>query len=295
MNLKSRLFFKETKLKKFSARLVCTLFLIFFSCPAFAGQKNSLTAIIGAIDIEIKLLQSKLTNSRQTNIEGINFIQGKLQNRNVVIAASGAGKVNAAATTALLIERYKPSEVIFTGIAGGIDPNLKPGDIVIAQKTAQHDYGLLTPKGLQNHGTGNPVTGQRNPIFYLADVNLLNLARQAALQVKLEKIKTADGLRLPKIKTGVVVTGDMFIASSAKCIELREKFGADAVEMEGAAVAQICWQQNVPCIVIRSMSDNANENAITDINQFYKTAADNSAALVEEILRILAAERIKNR
>ncbi len=273
-------------MKIFSNCALCLFFLISLSGPAFASEQNSLTAIIGALDEEVSLLQSKLSSRSEKNIEGIKFVKGKLQNKNIVIVRTGEGKVNAAVATALLIEHYKPAQVIFTGIAGAIDPNLMPGDIVIAEKTVQHDYGLLTSQGMQNKGTVNPIKGVRNPVFFPASKELLDLAQKAAKQVKLKKIEHRKEQRIPKIETGIVVTGDIFVASSAKCAELRQKLGADAVEMEGAAVAQICYQQNTPCIIIRSMSDNADENAVKDVNQFYKTAANNSAALVEEILSI---------
>ncbi len=273
-------------MKKISTCVLCLFFLISFFSSVFAAEKNSLIAVIGSMDEEVSLMRNKLSDKTEENIQGIKFIKGRLQNRELVIASTGEGKVNAAVATALLIEHYKPAEVIFTGIAGAIDPNLKPGDIVIAEKTAQHDYGLLTSKGMQNKGTVNPIKGSRNPVFFPASKELLDLAQKAAKQVKLKKIEHRKEQRIPKIETGIVVTGDIFVASSAKCAELRQKLGADAVEMEGAAVAQICYHHNTPCIIIRSMSDNADENAVKDVDMFYKTAANNSAALVEEILRI---------
>ncbi len=96
--------------------------------------------------------------------------------------------------------------------------------------------------------------------------------------------------RAPKIVKGVVVTGDAFIASTDKCVELRKKLGADAVEMEGAAVAQICYQRRIGYLVIRSISDKADEGAVLDKQMFYIMAAKNSAGLVAEIVRLLGTE-----
>ncbi|MHC4495383.1 MAG: 5'-methylthioadenosine/S-adenosylhomocysteine nucleosidase, partial [Planctomycetota bacterium] len=98
------------------------------------------------------------------------------------------------------------------------------------------------------------------------------------------------GRRDPKIIKGVVVTGDAFIASADKCAELRKRLEADAVEMEGAAVAQICYQRQIPCLVIRSISDNADEGAVMDKQMFYIMAARNSASLVAEMVGLLGEE-----
>jgi nucleoside phosphorylase len=120
----------------------------------------------------------------------------------------------------------------------------------------------------------------------------------AAGKVGLRKIETVEGKREPKIVKGVVVTGDAFIASDKKCEELRKRLDADAVEMEGAAVAQICYQREIPHLVIRSISDKADEGAVADKQMFYILAARNSSDLVSEMMRLAAGgqySEIKNR
>ncbi len=265
--------------------VVCSLIILNCSCQSLSTpvKSESVTAIIGAFDKEVAILQEKLSDKREQKIEGIMFATGKLNGRNTVVAWTGMGKVNAAMTTTLLIEHFRPSEVIFTGIAGGINRDLRPGDIVIAEKTVQHDLGIFTEKGMQNTGETNPLNEKMNPVFFPADERLLKFAEMAAQKIALENIKTSIGERRPGILKGVVATGDIFVSSSAKCAELRKRLGADAVEMEGAAVAQICYQQEVPCIIIRSISDNADENAQEDMNKFYIMAARNSAALAAAI------------
>jgi len=235
----------------------------------------------------VVILKEQLNDKQEQKIQGIKFVTGRLKDRRAVIAWTGFGKANAAMTTALLIEHFRPNEVIFTGIAGGVNPQLQPGDIVIAEKTAQHDLGILTAEGIENKGALNPIDGKRNPVFFPTDKRLLKLAEQAARQVRLETIKTNTAERGPKIIKGVVVTGDIFIASTAKCIELRKRLVADAVETEGGAVAQICYQQGIPYLVVRSISDKANEKALEDVNKFYEKAAINSATLVAEIVGLL--------
>ena len=107
----------------------------------------------------------------------------------------------------------------------------------------------------------DPFTRKPNPLFFPADADLLAVAEKAALDLKLAPVKTASGERTPRVATGVIVTGDAFVASPAKKEALRKEFKADATEMEGAAVAQICWQRHVPCLILRSLSDSAGVKA----------------------------------
>jgi adenosylhomocysteine nucleosidase len=190
----------------------------------------------------------------------------------------------------LLVEHFRPAHVLFTGIAGGLNPDLGPGDIVIGGRTAYYDYGELTPKGFRPLPTVNALTGKPNPLSFPADADLLARAEKAAADLKLARVKTDKGDRAPRVVTGVIVTGNLFVASPTKSAELRKDFQADATEMEGAAVAQICWQQRVPCLVLRSLSDDAGANAREDVRLFEKTAAQNSALLVSGIVARLGSE-----
>ena len=113
------------------------------------------------------------------------------------------------------------------------------------------------------------------------------------MSADLTPLRTSKGDRKPSVVTGVIVTGDIFVASKKKKNELRELFSADAVEMEGAAVAQVCYQQGVPIVVFRSLSDTADQNAYTDLKRFYKTAARNSAELVFKLAGLLSSANEK--
>ena len=255
------------------------------AAAALAGEgREPVTGILGAFGDEVDLLVDQLKDPATRDIEGLRFWTGTLKGRRVAIALSGVGKVNAAVAAILLHEHFRPAEVLFTGIAGALNPELRPGDIVIAAKTVQHDYGTLTAEGFRRKGARNPVTRERNPVFFPAAERLLKLALAAKDQVKLDPIEFADGKRVPQIIQGVVATGDVFVAHPDKKAELRKELGADAVEMEGAAVAQVCWQWEIPCLVIRSMSDMADHNAVVDARMFQAIAARNSAHLVAEIV-----------
>lgn len=263
--------------------LILSLLFVFLVLEIEA-EPSSTVAILGAFDEEIRLLEGQLGNSTIHIIEKLQFTTGLLNEQNVVIATTGIGKVNAAMTATLAIEHFRPNQVIFTGVAGGLNPDLKLGDIVIAERTAQHDLGKLASVEIENFGVRNPITGKQNPVFFPADPRLLQTAQTAQQRVELSPLDTPDGQRHPRIVTGTVVTGDIFVAFDGKRAALHENLGGDAVEMEGASVAQICWQQNIPCLVIRSLSDYAGSDATDDFKKYYKIAARNSAALVTQIV-----------
>jgi adenosylhomocysteine nucleosidase len=246
------------------------------------------TGILGAFGDEVAILEQSLTDAQPQTILGIRFVAGMLKGRKVVVVSSGVGKVNAAMCATLLIDHFTPSEIIFSGIAGSINPELHPGDLVIGEKTAHHDMGTLYPDGMHYRGLRSPIDWRPNPVYLDADSRLLHAAEEAVKCTSLEKINTSEGERTPVIITGIIVTGDVFVASPAKKEELRKAFHADAVEMEGAAVAQVCRELGVPCLVIRSISDTADAKARQDSSLFFPIAARNSALLVQNIVEQLS-------
>ncbi len=264
-----------------------TLFLLFLTQTAFAQlyKPEPITALLGAFDEEIKLVQQSLKDSKTQTLNGIQFVTGRIGNRNVVVAETGIGKTNAAMTTAFVLAHFRPERVLFTGIAGGVNPDLQPGDIVIARQTGYHDYHSVTFDQKPTNQTRNSVNKQPNPAYFLADSLLLLRALAAVKQTRFENIPVTA--RPPSVSTGTVVTGDEFVNSQTRVDQLRAEHHADATEMEGAAVAQVCYQQRVPCLVIRSLSDKANSNARQDMLTFYKIAARNSAKLVVAIVESL--------
>lgn len=256
------------------------LFLICFllSFSSFCQK----IAILGALPEEVQLLESALVKPKTKMILGFPFKTGKLNGKKVIIGETGVGKANAAMITALIINTFHPKAIIFTGIAGAVNPDLNQGDILIGDKLTYHDYGRLTNEGLTTNPTRNPHTKKNNPLYFLADSNLVILANRASKTIDLQGFNEKS--QKPNIMIGTIVTGDTFVASSKAVQSFREKHGADATEMEGAAVAQICFQENIPFLVIRSISDKANEAAQVDFQTFKKIASDNSAILVKAIL-----------
>ena len=245
--------------------------------------------IIGALDEEIQMLDAKLTDKKLSVHLGIKFHQGKLNGRSVVILKSGMGKVNASMSAALLLDRFDPAVVIFTGIAGGIDPNLQPGDIVIGEKLIQYDYGIYNHRGFQTGPSVNPITDKPNPLFLQSAPELVILALTVAHLVPFENAGTNPNGKV-SVVGGIIASGDAFIASTDKSKELRRAYQARAVEMEGAAIAQVCTQADCPFIIIRCLSDSADNMADADLVRFLKVSARNSAMLAEAMVQRLPAK-----
>lgn len=259
------------------------LFCLLTCCIGYVpvpAQQPATTGILGAFGAETNLLLAQLQQKKEQVIQGTHFTEGILNGAHVVIAQTGIGKVNAAITTTLLIEHFTPARVLFTGIAGGVNPALSPGDLVIGTQVAYHDYGSLTADSMLHQPTRNPISFKDNPLYFPCDSQLVKLAIRLGKHLHLQKIGSGAGSTMPAITSGTIVTGDVFVSSATATEQLRKQMLAEATEMEGAAVAQTCWQQQVPFVVIRSLSDKANGHAATDVMQFYQIAAHNSAQLV---------------
>lgn len=259
-------------------RLAALLLLVSQSALA-----QPVAGILG-IPREIAPIEQRLQDSREVNVRGYVFREGKLDGRSIVVGRSGVGKVNAAIVTTLLIGEFKPRVVLFTGTAGAIDPALRPGDVVIGTSVAQHDAGAQTADGIRLRGLRNAVTGEVDPIVVPAPEPLLLLARRSAKELRLPSIQIGNEAHLPRIVEGVIVTGDVFISDEIQRERLRSTLGATAVEMEGAAVVQTCRQFSVSCLVVRGITDRADGQAQSSYDKFIAAASEHAARLVTAII-----------
>lgn len=281
---------KSFKFMKTLAWLIWSI-IILVTYSSAKSKDISLTAILGALDTELKLIEEKMVDIQPEMVMGIKFLTGILHDRQIVLVKTGVGKVNAAMTITLLLNKFRPTEVILTGVAGGLNPDLRPGDIVIGKKLSQHDLGDYLSTGLKPKGVRNPVNGIRNPVFIPSDSWLIELAEQAATEVSLKSFLIEGIKRQPRVITGIIVTGDTFVSQDQKKKQLQKEFKAEAVEMEGAAIAQVCYQHRIPFIVLRSLSDKADSKASEDFKKFNKIAAQNSAELVIRLVKLLNKKR----
>lgn len=227
--------------------------------------------IIGAMEEEVALLRSQMQNVHTELHAGFEYTLGELHEQPVALLKSGIGKVNAAIGATLLCQLYQPKAVINTGSAGGFDPELAVGDIVISSAVCHHDVDV-TPFGYE----WGQVPGQ--PACFLPDASLVETAKAA--------LETLPQL---KAKTGLIATGDRFMHDPQDVETVRQRFPEMiAAEMEAAAIAQVCHAFQTPFVVIRALSDIAGkENALT-FEQFLETAATHSATLIMEMVKKLS-------
>jgi len=231
--------------------------------------------IIGAMEPEVAILKKQLTNASIVEFAGFSFSQGQLNGSDVIIVQSGIGKVAAAIATAMLIEHFKPDYIVNTGSAGGFDPSLKVGDIVVSSEVRYHDVDL-TAFGYE--------IGQlpANPPAYTPHPVLIEAAKTGVSQLK--DIQTLVGL---------ITTGDTFMTKAEDIEKARANFPTmAAVEMEGAAIAHTCHQLNVPFVIIRSLSDIAGKESPTSFDEYLETASVNSSTLVVNMLDALKDKQL---
>ncbi len=226
-------------------------------------------AIIGAMDEEIELLLADLQGREDLSFPGVTLHRGVLDGVSVLLTRGGIGKVNAAMTTTQLLNAGA-TRVIFTGVAGGVHPELRVGDLVVSTDCVQHDVDVTA----LGYAVGT-VPGEAPA--WAADPEL----RAAALA-------SAQAIPDVRVVEGRVASGDQFIASPEGAARLLETFGAACAEMEGAAVAQVCAKAGVPFVVIRSVSDTADGGAQVDYREFMPRVARHAKTVVRGMLARLS-------
>lgn len=250
--------------------VACTML---FAQPVGETKKPKRVGIISAMDTEIELLLSEAEIERVDEICGLKFNVGKLCGDDVVIVKAGIGKVYASAGATALFNNYDIDYVIFTGVAGGVGDDTHVLDMVVATDLVAHDYGTITDEGFYWRDEYSEDTKGR----IYCDPNLVDVAVLSAKQVLGES----------RVFTGTIATGDQFISSSQYVKKLQEQFNALACEMEGASVAAICRMYNIPCVVIRTMSDKADGVARETYEFMMDVAADHSCHVVMKMLEYI--------
>lgn len=195
-----------------------------------------LTAIMGAMPDEVDQLAALLENCRTETYAGVEYVQGEMEGKPVVLCCAGMGKANAASTVQVLASRYGADRLIFSGIAGNMSSEIGVGDVVIGKVVVYHD--------------AEPDMICQSAPF------LKEFAGDPALIAAVEEACRTLGIHF---LTGKIATGDQFVGDSATKAAIAAKCAPDCVEMEGAAVSQIAARNGIPCVVLRAMSDNADE------------------------------------
>lgn len=227
-------------------------------------------AIVAAMQEELAAVLELMPDEQRQRVGGRDYWLGHLHGREVVAVLSGIGKVAAATTATALIERFGVRQIVFSGVAGGLAPGVKVGDVVVAASFLQHDLDA-------------------SPIFPRYEVPLYGTDRFATDAAVSDQLADAVQRALPqaRLHRGLVVSGDRFVSSAAESRQLQQALPeALAVEMEGAAFAQVCHDYGVPFAAVRTISDRADDAAHGDFLKFIQEVASrHSAAIVEAFLR----------
>lgn len=227
--------------------------------------------IIGAMDEEVNILKGEMKNVIIKTIASMDFCEGKLHGKDVVIVRCGIGKVNAALCTQILVDIYHIDAVINTGVAGALRNEINITDIVLSTDTQQHDVDAT------GFGYGLGVIPRMDSSIFHADLVLVNLAKEVCAEV------------IPEVgvHTGRIISGDQFISDSGKKAWLVENFDGYCTEMEGAAIAQAAYLNQLPFLIIRAISDKADHSAEMAYSEFEAIAIGHTVKLVNELIERL--------
>lgn len=227
--------------------------------------------IIAAEEKEMLAIKNKMQGIIEEKSNNLNFYLGVMHERKIVLVECGVGKVNAARVTQIMIDKYNPDYIINVGTAGGLNLDLKVEDIVIAKRLVQHDFDIS--------GAGNYEKGEICGLgkYFDSDEYLVKLCEDTAEEFNDSSFD---------LKVGTVATGDWFASNPEKALAIGKEFEADCIEMEGAAIAQVCTIEKVPFVVIRGISDTPNGNNGID----FHTYLEDVSGLVATILNIVIAK-----
>ena len=220
---------------------------------------------MGAMPEEIEPLLAKVENVKKVEYAANVYYEATYQGKELVIAYSKIGKVFASLTATILLEKFGCDKLLFSGVAGAISPDLKIGDLIIADGLCQHDLDIVA----FGHPYGYVPEGE---VCIASDVTLRNIAKDVAKKNDLT------------LKEGIIATGDQFVANSERKEWISETFKADALEMEGASVAVVCNALNVPFFILRAISDTANDDAGMDFDEFMVGSAIISANFILDMV-----------
>lgn len=232
-------------------------------------SKRKKIGILGAMPQEIQLIKEQMTVCQETVLADRIYYEGELAGQEIVLVFSRWGKVAASSTVTTLIAIFNVTHVLFIGVAGSVKKHVKIGDVVISTGLYQHD--MNSEPFFQQFEI--PLTGS---IVFRPDENLINIAEKAVMYF-LENVDrellSQHGVDTPQFYKGIIASGDRFVQTAATDESLQGNFDALSVEMEGAAVAQVCSEHDVPFIVIRTISDSADDEAAEDCQTFADTIA----------------------
>ncbi len=227
--------------------------------------------IIVAMEEELKVVIDEMKIEEKSVTAGMTFCKGTYHDIDIIAVVCGVGKVNSAVCTQILISEYKADKIINIGVAGGIEKGIKPGDVVIADSLVQHDVDAT---GFDYELGQIP---RLDTFDFKSDKELIEICKKAS-----------DGIEAHEVFVGRIATGDQFIACPDKIKWIKDTFDAIACEMEGGSIAQVCYLNRTPFVVIRSISDNADGEAQVSFDEFLMIAVENASVILSNMLKTMS-------
>jgi len=258
-------------------------------CPLAERERSLTIGIICAIAQEIEHLEAVTRVDKQEEIAGRTYRKGSLDSTDIVLVGAGIGKVNTAMTATILIRQFGCRLLVFSGVAGGIDPSLNIGDVVIAERAIHHDSGVIQNERVQTYQAGHvPFFNPTDRLGYDSNADLMARVRSVTDRISLAGLSSNAGGtgNASKLVFGTILAGDQFLNCEATRQRLVSELGGQAIEMEGAALAQVCEAFSVDWLNIRALSDLAGQEAHFDFGSFVSEVASRSAEIVRSIIKV---------
>ena len=230
---------------------------------------EELIGIIAAMQEEMQEIKFKMIDIIEEKYNNITFYKGSISNKKCILVKCGVGKVNSARVTQLLIDKYNVSQIINIGSAGAIKDNIEYGDIIIGKELVQHDFDITA----FGHEKG-----------YITDIGKTFYSEEKLIKKAYNVMKNICDKKY-NVHIGNIASGDIFITNMQTSKSLVKEFNSDCVEMEGAAIAQVCYLENIPFICIRSISDTPNGNNNIEFDKYIHMASKRCAEFITEFLK----------
>ena len=250
-------------------------------------EKTETILVLGAVPQEIPYLVDKLKDKKEKSLWGIPYWEGKLHGKPAVIAITGIGKTFTGMTTTLFIHHFKPRLALMTGTGARINKELRTGDVIVATSTFEHDYGSLTENGMVYRELNGPINGAEIMNKTKTPQDLMYAAQKALKNFEPQTITIDNKSYKTKARFGIVSSSDLFGVTERRIKMLREEYNTDIMEMESAPFAHVCDFAQVPYLIVRSGSNQAQEAPNDDYLKFGPIAAKEAAKFTYQLIQNL--------
>ncbi len=255
-----------------------------------ARTTRDVTLILGAIPQESELVERAMTGKKRGKLAGFPYVTGRLHGRKVIVAVTGIGKTCATMLTTLFVEKFRPREVLMTGTASRINPEIRNGDVIVGEVTCNHDFGSFAQSDVMEYFAAEGPLGDAMAIVYPGDPRLLAAAKRAMRTHVPEAASQHTPSYLPAVRTGRITSGDQFGITDARIADILKQLQPDLMEMESGSVAQVCWYLRTPFLCIRSGSNRTQNSPDNDYRKLSPFASRQAALFTMAVVKELGAD-----